>query len=322
VSCAGSINFGRLISGYVIPFQARQPFFAIRYYFLLRDKQPPGHQQGGQAEPELSLFTFLVAHLLIETKLYESILGKRKEDGEKTPAEIDMYQDWMKKKSLLTNPDPLRQKVNPVIDYVARKYELDGQMIDAIRLYHLAKEENNVLRLLNLELTNDSSDGLASGGDELFDLAQTIRRQYETNPRVEKRRQTTLEFLLKLFQHRRFFYKGNGSYIDAIDVLKRSPVVCSYLPFKSTDVQGCVAKFDEMAEEVRRQLPTVLSNIMDILAVQYRQFQAKPTAAAQPQIEELREHAKTLIAFVNKIPYRMPWDVMNELLAHHASIAA
>jgi len=78
-----------------------------------------------------------------------------------------------------------------------------------------------------------------------------------------------------------------------------------------------------MAEEVRQQLPTVLHNVMQILSVQYRQYQKKsgPNAAPSGDIAALRDHARALITYVNKIPYRMPWDIMNELLAAHASIA-
>lgn len=284
----GRINFGRLVSSYVIPFQARQPFFAIQYYFLLRNYSPPGQLKqhrgigiSSQHQPQQpgrgisSLFMFLVAHLLIETKLYEPILGKRKDDGEKTPAEIDGYQRYIVQlDSVRSGGQPLQGygKANPVISYVANKYEVDGQMIDAIRLFHLADEHNNVLRLLNLELANDTSTGIASGGDELFDLARMIKKQYATNPQVDSRKKNTLEFLLKLFQHRRLFHRGQASYIDAIEVLRQSPIVSGFLPFKTDALASCVGRFDEMAEEVRQQLPTVLHNVMQILSVQYRQY--------------------------------------------------
>ena len=95
---------------------------------------------------------FLVAHLLIETRLYEPILGKKDANGRKTPAEIDDYQRYIVTLEEAAHPggQSLRGygKSNPVISYVANKYEVDGQMIDAIRLYHLADEHNNVLRLV------------------------------------------------------------------------------------------------------------------------------------------------------------------------------
>ena len=60
-------------------------------------------------------------------------------------------------------------------------------------------------------------------------------------------------------------------YIDALRVLgvdDKEAVVSEFLPFESSMIGGCVDKFDEMAEEVRQQLPTVLLNIMRILSEQ------------------------------------------------------
>ena len=191
-------------------------------------------------------------------------------------------------------------------------------------MYRCHTKTRLLYRLLNLELANDTSfTGISSGGDELFDLARMIKKQFAQNPQVDARRKTTLDFLLKLFQHRRLFVRGQNSYIDAIEVLRQSEVVSSFLPFKSEALAGCVGKFDEMAEEVRQQLPTVLKNIMQILSVQYTQYQKKagPGAAAAGDVAAVRDHARVLITYVNKIPYRMPWDIMNELLAAHASIA-
>jgi hypothetical protein len=56
---------------------------AIRYYFLLRHEhryKPPGIQDPSAGALVLgNLFMFMVAHLLIETELYEPILGKMRQ---------------------------------------------------------------------------------------------------------------------------------------------------------------------------------------------------------------------------------------------------
>jgi hypothetical protein len=68
---------------YINPYKQRHPFMAIRYYFLLRHEhryKPPGIQDPSAGALVLgNLFMFMVAHLLIETELYEPILGKMRQ---------------------------------------------------------------------------------------------------------------------------------------------------------------------------------------------------------------------------------------------------
>ena len=68
---------------------------------------------------------------------------------------------------------------------------------------------------------------------------------------------------------------------------------------------------------------TIVCNAADVIAFRLLRYQKKsgPNAAPSGDIAALRDHARALITYVNKIPYRMPWDIMNELLAAHASIA-
>lgn len=355
-----SVNFGHMVQSYVRTFQETYVREAMRYYYLLRNYQKPRGThlepvESGNTRAGDSLFVHCVTEMVMKTEEYTQVLGSYDQNGYKTPALVDEYEAaWARETKLIGFN---KRTIIRAVGYVA---EMSGHLYDAINLYDLADDQQQVLLLLNQKLSETASNRRS---DQNADFATFRARaiQISQDPRYRDTDATwhardLLNSMLKIVE---FFNlcqenKPQEALAKLVELKTKN-----YLPVDGHPAtnEDCVLAFDRMPHEVLRNLPDLLLYTMHCLNLRFAQVRANmqqarsldPQQMMQGQMQmpqaptfqpnllrnlnplddggqskmlgDLREHARNLVKFAGRINYRMPGDINAKLIHMEVAMA-
>ncbi|XP_041455618.1 nuclear pore complex protein Nup93-like [Lytechinus variegatus] len=293
------LNFVRLISMYTSKFESTDPREALQYFYLLRNLRDANGK---------SYFVRCLSELVIETREFETLLGRRERDGARRPGAVDKFQE----------------DTQSIIETVAMDTETKGLFEDALKLHDLAGNTDKVLELMNrlLSPTIASSNSPQSNRERLQALALSIAERYQSKGLTGSPANTKSFYLL--LDLMTFFDAYHNRDLDrALSTIRQLQIIA----LSPESVDDRVHGFKQYTDEIRRSLPDVLLATMTILYTKYRSCRSSGTQSPQARagqrhenggkesfLAHLRKQAKALITFAGMLPYRMPGDTNARLV--------
>lgn len=238
------LNMARLIMIYVKRFELTNHLEALHYYFTLR------HLKVGKK----NLFMVSISDLAQETKSYDALFGRIQPNGIRSRGLVDQF--------IMTS-----MSIEKLCEMVAKQLRKKGIYEEAVRVYDLADNQEEVLTLLSVLLAQVVSQQTKPGSqrERLHHMAEEIAGRYASNgykctaPIVQTF--NTLRQIMVFFD---LYY--SKQYVPAMEVLRDTRLV----PLNKLEVDDRVANFRRLAPEVTQNLPDVLLAVMTILYEQYK----------------------------------------------------
>ncbi|PIK35818.1 putative nuclear pore complex protein [Apostichopus japonicus] len=293
------LNYTRLIIMYTAKFEATDSREALQYYFLLRNI----HDTHGK-----SYFVKCLSELVVETREFETLLGRREADGSRRQGAIDKF----------------GVDTQNVIETVADDTENKGLFEEAVKLYDLGGNVSKVLEIMNRLLSPLVSMAMTpqSKRDRLRRQAVALAERYQMQA-VTGSRANTRSFYL-LLDLMTFFDQYHAQEHDqALETINRLQVIA----LTRDTVDDRVTSFKQYTDEIRRNLPDILLATMNILCSKYRSIRSNTTQSPRGRLgsrpedggkerhqSSLRMQAKSLITFAGMLPYRLPGDTNARLV--------
>ncbi|KAK6632192.1 hypothetical protein RUM44_007223 [Polyplax serrata] len=298
---ARRLNFARLITLYVQPFQVSDPKEAIHYFYFLRDMQ----NHLGE-----NMFTLCVSDLVQESRDFDLILGRLETDGCRTPGLIDLFKG-------------LKQSSTEIVRYVASECERKGNLEDAVNLYDLANEHEKVLSIMNILMTQVLTQPNKTGSlrSRMQILAHMISTRYSGLDYMCSAETASVFFLLRDLMT--FFDQYHAEhYVEALNTITRSKL----LPMTKEEVPERVFNFKKLSDQVKRHFADIMLVTMNILQIQYNKARGgersspaggrfeESSRERQQMLSYITEKASAITNFAGSIPYRMKGDTNSRLV--------
>ncbi|KAF7273262.1 hypothetical protein GWI33_014027 [Rhynchophorus ferrugineus] len=293
---ARRLNLARLIMIYVKSFELNCPNEALHYFYHLRGYTDPKGE---------SLFKVCVADLAIETREYETLLGKVQRNGVRTKGLVDQF----------TNTNITADQIAQMIgDNLVRK----GLCEEAIDIYDIANNQEEILSFLCTMLSqvvqSEGSDGsLRSRLKEraILFADRFSREGYRCSAGL-------VGSFLKLKELLTFFdFYHAKEYPQALKVLNELQII----PFRADEIADRVKSFKALTADVCKVIPDVLLATMNMLFAQYQKIKGHSEyipryqdGSVENQLSYIRSQAKTITSFAGMLPYRMPGDTNSRLV--------
>ncbi|KAI9793142.1 MAG: hypothetical protein M1833_000827 [Piccolia ochrophora] len=159
------ISFGRMLGYYTMDFRAANVEAAVDYLALIcLNADLPGEAGKSQAE----LCHEALRELVLETREFAKLLGDVRSDGQRIKGNIE-------RRLKLISLEGRQEYLRTVTIQAAAVADDNGRTTDAVLLYHLAEEYDNVIAIINRALSEAVS----------LDIGQTPLRLEPLKPRTE-----------------------------------------------------------------------------------------------------------------------------------------
>ncbi|KAK0674506.1 Nup93/Nic96-domain-containing protein [Cercophora samala] len=326
------INFGRMLGYYTRDFRAANAAAAVDYLVLIclnADDTAGGQQQAALCHEALR-------ELVLESREFSRLIGDIKPDGSRIKGLIE---ERGKLIALGRQDDFIRN-----ITQEAAVFANDnGRTTDAVLLYHLAGEYNQVVEIvsralseaISLEIGEEPmrlvpvkarSDGEAEAPgslaaiDDPVELAKKMMKMYEEEymywQKISEQNQVACNVLLQISDIKKLVEEHKWAHcLDKIKALE-------LLPLSANGDQAVIRQFSALFA----QLPqTVAQNVPNLLMwtvvcctkqrekMMSGQFTGNETVARQ-LYDELKQMSVDLTAYTSQLRYRLP-SSLHEMLA-------
>ncbi|EJT98918.1 NIC-domain-containing protein [Dacryopinax primogenitus] len=291
---SSSFRFDTLIQRYIRHFTRIDPKEALQYVYLITlSSDAPGDT----GKEQVAYAHSLCRQIAFESPNYEELLGGRRRDGLSFPGAIEQNM------KLLHLADA-KQYHQSIVLNLALQYHSEKRLIDAVKLYNLAGEYNDVMKLL-IQAIGDTlfeSPEVESEAGHIRSTAREMWETYYTTPDIRSRVQDALlrtcQKLLKIREGFEDIHYGRQEL--GLEKLDQTDL----LPFKTT-----VYDMHRKAEEVKREDPAVVRNLpeiikqtMEALWTLYREAKKRTGEQGfQQRLMNLREKAKRLNMFATSL---------------------
>jgi nuclear pore complex protein Nup93 len=144
------LQFALMVGYYTAEFRSAKPDVATDYLVLLSlNADLPG--EAGRQQAQLCLDA--LRELVLETREFAQLLGDIQSDGQRLPGAIQSRQLLVQKSADATQEKSLEQFIHKLTIQAAQAADEAGRTTDAVLLYHLAEEYDNVLTIVNRALS-------------------------------------------------------------------------------------------------------------------------------------------------------------------------
>ncbi|RDL38284.1 Uncharacterized protein BP5553_02624 [Venustampulla echinocandica] len=335
------INFGRMIGYYTRDFRAANVSAAVDYLVLLCLNQDLPGQAGTN---QITLCHEALRELVLESKDFALLLGDLRGDGQRV---MGLIEERMRLIGLSQTDDLVRT----ITMQAASAADDNGRTTDAVLLYHLAEEYDNVLVILNRAMSeslavplgqdtlrleplkphpNPSSEQVKKGSlslssvDDPVVLARSMAVYYGANKiyldRIKPDNKHACSVLVSIADIRKLAEQGNWSLvlegISAVDIL---PLEARG---DASVIRRYAGKFSSLLQPVANIVPNLL--MWSILAAnQLReslmssQYSAND-GARQMMIQDMKQKNMDMTTFTSQLRYRFPAH-LHEALARAQS---
>ncbi|KAG0141236.1 hypothetical protein CROQUDRAFT_664119 [Cronartium quercuum f. sp. fusiforme G11] len=318
-----SINFARLIYRYTRLFSKAAPEVALQYLYLIclnADALPPalGQQQ-------VKLCHTYIGDLAVETASHEELLGDVRNDGTRIPGMIE------RDLSLIKLVDQ-RDYLETIVKQAAERAFRERRLRDAIRLFNIAEEYDQVIGVLNIELGNSLAqpvgvdvsmdEGTAkaatislTASEDIVTVANNILAHYDRTAtisgRITRKNRETCALLLKLKTVLNLHEKGRNeqalTMLDAIDLLPTGNDLVQIIR-KSEHVK-------DLDDSIVKNLDVIVLCAMNILFQVFNSLKDSPygDAGRQAKMGEIKTKARAITTFAGMLRYRLSPDTYSQL---------
>ncbi|RMZ90900.1 hypothetical protein DV736_g1865, partial [Chaetothyriales sp. CBS 134916] len=215
-----AINFVPLIAHYTGSFRTALPVAAVDYLALIclnSDLKPPALGQTQTRTCHESL-----RELCLETREFAKLLGDSRSDGSRIPGAIEQRARIVK----LNNHDDFLKAITTQAAAIA---DQRGQISDAVLLYHLSDDYDNVVSVLNRSLADAVSLDLGESPLELEPLKPLLDRGSKSTAGSQANNSSPASLSLtqstsspvELAQNMITLYNDNAAYYNAISAANR-----------------------------------------------------------------------------------------------------
>lgn len=209
------INFVPLVAYYTTSFRAALPVPATDYLALLclnADLKPAalGQSQANACHETLR-------ELCLETREFAALLGDIHSDGTRIPGAIEQ-------RAAIISLDSHEDYLKSITSQAAAVADQRGQIADAVLLYHLCEDYDNVITVLNRALADAVSLDL---GDAPISLQPLKPREQPSTPNDPNGAQSSLSLTqstsspIELAKNMTALYNTNAAYYNKISVNNR-----------------------------------------------------------------------------------------------------
>jgi nuclear pore complex protein Nup93 len=291
-----SLNFYRLISTFVETFDGANARVALNYLFALRNMKDANR---------VSLFSVCVSKLAIASKDFNVFFGAMNEDGCRTPGVLDA----------------MGIDIKPVAEYCASESENRGMLEDAVILHDLIGNHESALKvLIAIMAANASSTNAREGSsrERIQTLAISLAERYQIYPpNVTKTMLTSFYTLLDCMT---FFDEFSSLHYDnCITILEKIKII----PLEKEEIDRCVAKFENLAVEIRRCVPELILATVECLQARYKKLRSEKRGAFLSAdsdssqialLTDIKSKCKALVTFCGLLPYYMNGDIYTRVM--------
>eukprot|EP00698_Gefionella_okellyi_P023163 TRINITY_DN7825_c0_g1_i1.p1 TRINITY_DN7825_c0_g1~~TRINITY_DN7825_c0_g1_i1.p1 ORF type:complete len:836 (-),score=197.95 TRINITY_DN7825_c0_g1_i1:20-2527(-) len=279
------LHFGKLIRSYARSFSGTDPKEALQYFVTIHDAD----------------FKYqCIKSLVLESKEFDLLLGCRTMNGSLQPGAIS---------SVMQPSD-----VKAITSYAAKESADHGRYADAVKLYDLAEEYDDVVGLLVKQLSQVVATP-SSQRNELKSLATDVSNIYRDTGAFQKLRDpqlaSTFELILNLLT---FFDLYNSSHFDeALNLI----AALNLIPLDMSSVDTKAEAAVRMTDPVTRNLGSILLATMQCIYHQFTQLRSHSLvfdAQRESALSQLKDKSHALVAFAGMLQYRLPGDTVARLI--------
>ncbi|KAG2214436.1 hypothetical protein INT47_000992, partial [Mucor saturninus] len=258
-----TLNFPRLIYQYVKVYLLERPKEALHYLALLSLYSP---KKGYPNNDMVNLARTYVCKFTAESKDFKIILGSSGQER------ASGFADELKDLLYISSENEFNAKI---IEPIAEKWAQTGRCIDAVYAYSLSRDYTMMVDILAKEL----SDALQKpqsyritdpklsqlSNKEIIDFSIKTMNQYESNEYIssliDDTRKATIRTLIQALLFRVAYEEGR--YETALQHIQQADIIP--LEGDSNQLQLYAYRFSGLDENVKKNIPELLLNVMDIL---------------------------------------------------------
>ncbi|KAG1053251.1 hypothetical protein G6F43_004655 [Rhizopus delemar] len=306
-------NFSRLIYQYIQTYISDRPIEILQYLYLLSLYST---KQGYHNNDMVSLAKSYASNIIAKNKNYREFLdiiyAQREPsiiESQKVLLDINSEQEYAEQilypiASILLQSSRCREAVSV--------YKLS---FDSNKLYEvLAKELSDALqhtqstRFLDPKLSYSTNQEMIEFATE---AVEDYKNQQHLKLALDAKKVYTVHTLIQLLQFRMFYEEGQ--YHQAIATIQSMNIV----PFNDqfNFIQQAADRFEQLDETIRKNIPEILLNIMDIFHKIWESYMSASVNVAIPNntIEDIEKNVRAVLTFVGIIQFNIPADILVKL---------
>ncbi|KAI9802922.1 MAG: hypothetical protein M1825_002153 [Sarcosagium campestre] len=201
------INFGRMLGYYTMDFRAANVDAAVDYLTLISlNGDLPGQLGKSQAD----LCQEALREIVLETRDFAKLLGDVRSDGQRIQGAIE-------RRLPLINLGAQNDYLRTLSIQAAAVADENGRTADAVLLYHLAEEYDNVISIINAALSDAVAVDIGQMPIKLQPLKPRTQQQQAQDARVGSSLSlTSVDDAAQLAQNMMGLYNSNALYFNKI----------------------------------------------------------------------------------------------------------
>ncbi|KAG9245122.1 Nup93/Nic96-domain-containing protein [Calycina marina] len=338
---APQLKFGHMVGYYTRGFRAANPTAAIDYLSLICLNKDVGEPNGNR---QVLLCHEALRELVLESREFALLLGDIRADGQRIKGVIE---ERMRLIGLQDGDEYMRT----ITIQAAGVADDNGRTTDAVLLYHLAQEYDNVLTVINRSLSEAVCVPIGQEQMRLQPLKPRTALSPQDRVQMNSLSLTAVDDPVQLAQNMMALYRLNGQYKENIKesnwrdceaLLKMSEArVCvsnqqwgqaldlieelGILPIKARGnaslIRNYATKFASLSPPLASALPNILTWAIGCTSSQLAQtggVYGGNDGTRQLFVEQLRQDTMDLTTYTSQLRYRFPPSV-HEMLARAQS---
>ncbi|CAD6443368.1 4ce156c7-7455-4d9e-8807-ef260a6d0af1 [Sclerotinia trifoliorum] len=335
------IAFGLMIGFYTAEFRAANVSAAVDYLTLICLNSD---LKGDAGSKQVALCHEALQELILESREFALLLGDIRQDGKRIQGVIEERLALIN----LSSADDFMRTVTIQAGSVA---DDNGRTTDAVLLYHLAEEYDNVVNILNRALSEaiavpighspmrlqplkprsaDRSGKPAhtslslTSVDDPVELATIMTNLYSNNRmylnKIKQENRAACEALLNISRAKEFV--ENREWASALDVVRNLDILPLNADGNPSEVRSYATKFSSLPQEVANTIPSLLmwtilccnSQKTSLMNAQY----GGNEGTRRLMIAQLKQQNMDLTTYTSQLRYRFPAS-LHEALARAQS---
>lgn len=334
------VNFAFMVGYYTANFRAANVVAAVDYITLMCLN---GDLAGEAGLRHIQICHEALRQLVLESREFTKLLGDMQLDGKRTKGAIEERMSLLR----LADTDDFMRAVTLQAAAIADDI---GRVTDAVLLYDLAGEYDNVVTITNralsdavaleigqeqisLQAARSRQDQVAGGQQNVMSLtsvedpvklAQTITHIYNSNARfydkVSTLNRDTVRVLLSMNEAKKRVEAQNWT--GALDIIASLDILPLEAHGDSNTIRQFANKYSSLPETITRNVPNLImwtgtSCEQQRLKLSNSQYNSNEGTRRQ-MMEDLKRKAKDLTMYSGFLKYRLPpW--VNDMLARIAA---
>ncbi|KAI8379326.1 Nup93/Nic96-domain-containing protein [Radiomyces spectabilis] len=251
-----------------------------------------------------------IRELSYTSKDFKEILGTTSSSLGRQAGLLDQYKSLI---GISSEKELIKRILVPVAD----RYRQNSRYSEAIYVFELASDYDQVVDILNKQLCDvlEQPQPSQETCDAVIKFSTDTLRHYGEQQHIseviKESKKRTLRVLAYFVQCRALYHAGQ--YEQALQLIRQ----CGVVPLNDDrgQVQQAADQFIMFEEMVAKNIPDVLLMVMDMLYKIWHSYISQ--AALRPlivqEISRIEENVRVVLAFVGMIQFKIPADTMVKL---------